>query len=53
MYFVDEVLKHFFSNVKIRDNTVFHRANSGNVFRRTTQHQFGFTPYGCNVFCRP
>ena len=50
MYFLDKMLEHFFSDLKIGDNPVLHRSDSGNIARRTTQHALRFDTHSLDNF---
>ena len=50
MNFVDEVLQHLLADAEVGDHAVFHRANGGDVARRTAEHALGLGTHGHHAF---
>ena len=50
MNFGDEVLQHFFSDLKISNHAVLERSDRLNVARRAAQHPLGLFAHSLNRF---
>jgi hypothetical protein len=48
MHFLNKVLKHFFCDLKICNDTIFQRTDGGNIPRGSAQHALGIDPNGCD-----
>ena len=49
----DEVLQHYFGDVKIRDHSVLHRLYGDDIGGRPPEHLFGLVPYGKHLLAVP
>lgn len=49
MHFTDKVLKHLLCHGEVGNNTIFHRADGGNIAWRATEHTFGVGANRCHA----
>jgi hypothetical protein len=48
MHFIDKMLQHLLSDLKICDHTVFERPDSHDIARSTPEHSLGVGTYSCH-----